>query len=49
MNGWYVVYLIACGINGLMCAFNGFGLKTWQFWVWCALPVLAYGAGRFSC
>ena len=48
MNGWYVVYMIVCFLNSFMLTFNGFGIRTWQFWAWLTLITLAYVAGKNS-
>lgn len=46
MNGWYVVYAIACLLNGMLLThLTGF---SWEFWVGTLIPILAYLAGQHS-
>ena len=33
MSGWYFVYLLMCGINGIMLAGNGYFLADWQYYI----------------
>lgn len=45
MDGWYVVYIIMCALNGLLYATMGRTITSWQFWVSLFIPVLCYIAG----
>ena len=44
--GWYVVYILMITINSAMTTFHGFGLNTWQHWVWFVMLVLTFIAGQ---
>ena len=46
--GWYFVYLLMIAINSVMTTFHGFHAATWQHWVWLAIVVMSFIAGR-SC
>lgn len=48
MSGWYVVYLMCCALNGVLLTSMGYGLKTWQFWVYILLFVLVRASGLYS-
>jgi hypothetical protein len=43
--GWYVVYVLMCSANGLMCAEHGFTVDQWQFWAWSGIIALAFISG----
>ena len=43
--GWYVVYLLMCVANALMCVSQGFAINTWQFWVWTGIIALTFVSG----
>lgn len=43
--GWYIAYLLACFLNGYMCAKHGFNIDQWQFWVWTGIVALSFIAG----
>lgn len=43
--GWYVVYLLMCGLNGAMCTAHGFHFGQWQFWAWSGIVILSFIAG----
>lgn len=45
INGWYIVFILMCGLNGLLYGTMGCSLKTWQFWVSVFIPPLCYIAG----
>lgn len=43
--GWYVVYVLMCMANGVMCVKHGFDFNTWQFWVWTGIIALTFVSG----
>ena len=43
--GWYIVYLLMCIANGIMCNIHGFSIDGWQFWVWTGIVGLTFVAG----
>ena len=43
--GWYIVYLLMIAINTVMTTHHGFGLNTWQYWVWSGMLILTFVAG----
>lgn len=45
MNGWFVVYVLMCALNGLLYATMGYSINSWQFWVSLFIPALCYIAG----
>lgn len=49
-NGWYVVYILMCFLNGALYASMGHNLfNSWQFWVGMFVPILSYIAGTNRC
>ena len=49
-NGWYVVYILICCLNGFLYATMGHSpLNSWQFWVDLFIPILSYIAGTNKC
>ena len=44
-NGWYVVYILMCGLNGVLYGTMGHAFNSWQFWVGLFIPILCYIAG----
>ena len=48
MNGWYVVYLLICAINGALCTSQGYHPGTWQFWVWVIMILFARLSGLYG-
>ena len=43
--GWYLVYLLMVIINSVMCSVHGFGVFTWQYWVYFWMLVLCFASG----
>ena len=44
--GWHIVWLLMVVANSIMCSSHGFGVDTWQNWVWFGIVMLSYFAGR---
>lgn len=44
-NGWYVVYIVMCALNGVLYGTMGHTITSWQFWVGLFIPILCYIAG----
>ena len=47
-RGWNVVYLLMVMATGMMSTLNGYGLRSWQSWVYLGIVTLTYIAGRRS-
>ena len=45
-TGWYIVWLLMILSGSIMCNIHGFGIDTWQNWVWLGIVILSYFAGR---
>jgi hypothetical protein len=43
--GWYTVYLLMVCINSVMATLHGFGISTWQFWIWATMLIICFVAG----
>lgn len=43
--GWYIVYLLMIAANVAMCRAHGYGLSSWQQWVWFGIMVLCFVSG----
>lgn len=43
--GWYIVYLLMCIANGIMCVEHGFSIDSWQFWVWTGILAITFVSG----
>lgn len=48
-NGWYVVYILMCFLNGAVYTSMDHGITSWQFWVGMFVPILSYIAGTNRC
>lgn len=48
MNLGWIIYLLMITINSVMTTAHGFDITTWQHWVWFAVVVVSFMAGR-SC
>ena len=48
-NGWYVVYILMCCLNGFLYGTMGHTITSWQFWVGLIIPILSYIAGTNKC
>lgn len=48
-NGWYVVYILMCCLNGFLYGTMGHTINSWQFWVGLFIPILSYIAGTNRC
>lgn len=40
------VYIVCCGVYGLVTAICGYGVATWQFWVGLILIIVSHISGR---
>ena len=47
-NGWYVVYIICCLVNGGVHGAYGHSLKSPLFWIATVCVILSYVAGSSS-
>lgn len=47
MNGWYLVYILMCGLNGWLMASEGLYPNDFKWWIWAIVPILAYLAGQY--
>ena len=48
MTGWYIVYLLMCGLNGGLMASEGLYPNDIKWWIWLVIPILAYIAGKYG-
>ena len=45
-NRWDIVYPLMIALNCIMTTMHGFGILTWQHWVWVVMLVLCFIAGQ---
>ncbi len=46
MSGWTFAHYIMCIITSVVMTSNGFGARTWQWWVICACQIASFICGR---
>ena len=42
----YVIYLICCGMNGVLMSHLGLSLGRWEYWVSMTLIIVSWICGR---